>query len=124
MPFEIGQILVNIDRDRDHDYSSPSPIALFQKNKSKEGFTFETIKDLADAMVAAVPADHEAIEKIEVAAQEMTDKMQRNQGKKKNKKGNQGGAPCYINVHLRNSFLETQLKNLILNGVTYEAETK
>ena len=71
------------------------------------------------------------IERIEILEAPVTEKQQKKKDKKKKKAGEEdkepeqedtSGRPQFINIYLRNQFLEQQLMNIVLNDAEYHAD--
>lgn len=83
-------------------------------NKSKEEFKLQSVKQVAEIIISSIPHDHPMIEKIEILEAPVTEKQQKKKDKKKKKAGEEEkepvedtqGRPQFINIYLRNQFLE------------------
>lgn len=116
----LGEIQIRADNKKDWDYSSPSATSIYNKFKGQEG-AFNSIKEVAELIVSSIPKDHPFIEKADILQVPVSTK-----GKDKKKKKKEGeteeeekevidtaGPPSFVNIKVRNSFLEDQLMSLI-----------
>ena len=103
---EVKQIDVNSDVKKDWDYSIPSAMKTFNMNKKNKEFPYESCKVLADKIVAQIPDEH--IEKIDLL---------------KMGKGPDEKSGFFINLTLKNSFLEKQIGSLVTcEEIKYESD--
>ncbi len=98
------------------DYRCTSAMKLFNQHRKKGAFGCSSVRELADKIIASIPANP-LIQKSEA-----TPMGRRPLGVTRVVEDSR--APYFINVYLKNEFLEQELVKMLRNGVSYAAPVR
>ena len=90
-------VTVTAERNKDWDYTSPTAMKVFNMSKKTGSFGFASCQELAQAVLAQLEAP-ETIESVEL---------------KQAGQGDPSKAGFFLNIQLKNAFLEEQLNRLL-----------
>jgi hypothetical protein len=102
MPELKEQVAITAERKGEWDYVSPSAMKFYNMHKKSGSFGFATCQEMAKAMIASlerVPGANDVIDKVELAQMG---------------NGDPSKSGFFLNIHLKQSYLEQQIKNVYL----------
>ena len=98
LPGLTDAMVVTPEKNKDWDYVSPSAMKLFNMYKKKGSFGFKTCADMAGAIKEKIEEmDQDAIEKVELSQAGA---------------GDPSKAGFFLNITLKEAFIESQVRNL------------
>jgi len=99
MPGLTDPVSVTAEQNKEWDYVCPSAMKFFNMHKKKGSFGFASCLDMAKAIAENIDAENNAIEKVDLA---------------QIGKGDPSKSGFFLNITLKNSFIENQVRNVYL----------